>query len=141
MKGIYVFDDFNSRLNVDSNIEIFCLLKKGDFVLFYENSPDEIYWNDSKDLSRRLYYANDIAGNDDKRIKFRHHLEARNDDKLREYYKDKLGEHFEKTIVTGRSKFSLIEYYPKLNISKSNFNFLVINKHFKIKEDGTIIKL
>lgn len=36
-------------------------LKKGDFVVFYEKTPDEIQWNDPEDLSKRLYQATGLS--------------------------------------------------------------------------------
>ena len=36
-------------------------LKKGDFVVFFENNPSEIRWNDRTDLFRRLYQVTGLG--------------------------------------------------------------------------------
>ena len=36
-------------------------LKKGDFVVFFEDSPSEILWNDKHDLSKRLYQVTGLS--------------------------------------------------------------------------------
>jgi CRISPR-associated endonuclease Csn1 len=49
--------------------------KTGTMVLFYENSSEEIYEADAKELQKRLYKVMDL--NKDGRPTFRHHQEAR----------------------------------------------------------------
>lgn len=125
----------------NDEFEIKFVLKKGTKVIFYENSIDEIKWEDNNDLNKRLYIVYSISGNNDKRLYFKIHIEARDDKKLSEDLKNKLGENFEKTLITGKSQFKIQSKYPKLHLSKDNFNFLVENTDFKINEIGQIIKI
>ena len=54
-----------------------CILRTGTMVLFYENSPEELYDCSRSELSKRLYKVTGMAA--DGRIKFTFHQEARDD--------------------------------------------------------------
>lgn len=53
------------------------ILRTGTMVLFYENSPEELYECSRAELSKRLYKVTGMAA--DGRIKFTYHQEARDD--------------------------------------------------------------
>ncbi len=127
--------------HVYKNIPFFCLLKKGMFVLFYEQNPNEIEWDNKKDLVKRLYKITEILGNGNIKLKF--HQESRNDKKIEEDFTKLYGKEWfdeNKTIKTGKSKFEYNKNYPKLNISKTNYNFLIEGKDFVFKQNGEIEK-
>lgn len=121
--------------NQDS-YEIYGFVKKGDLVLFYCVNSDEIIWSNRRDISYRLYEVVKFFGT---RITFKHHKESRSDKQLEQYAKEK-GINPSTLKIKSKYEYGLYEQ-PKLLISESNFNFLVEHKHFKIEEDGTIIKL
>jgi len=103
----------------------YCELKRGDLVLFYESHPDEINYNNYLELSKRLYKVIAIATGG--RIRFKLHSDSRNNDRLREDFKKHYGKDYDKTLVTGKSKFELNRCFPKLNISPTNLNIIPIN--------------
>ena len=139
-KRISKFDYLRQHLN-GTEYEVFCTIKKGDLVLFYEKSIDEINWYDPRDLSKRLYQVTDIFGNSDKRVRFKYHLEARSDIKLKEDLQNQLNDKFEKTLVSGKSSYEYSKQYSRLHIGPAKFNFLVNKIHFNINEDGSIKQL
>lgn len=103
----------------------FCELKQGDLVLFYEEHPDEINYNNHKELAKRLYKVTTISMGG--RIRFKHHGDSRNDELLRKDFKKQYGKDYSRTLVTGKSKFILNECFPKLNISPINLNIIPVN--------------
>lgn len=116
-------------------------LKKGTLVLFYENSEDEILWNNKADIMKRLYEVTDLANNSDKRIRFKFHQEARSDIKLKEDLQKQYQDKFEKTLVSGKSAYEYSKSYSRLHIKPFNFKFLIEGVHFKQNDSGDIIKL
>jgi hypothetical protein len=116
-------------------------LRKHKMVLFYEESLEEISWENPRDLNKRLYRVSEISG--DGRAKFKYHLEARNDDQLKTDLKEAYPEGYEKTLVTGKSKFiwQAKNPFPKLHLSPINFNFLLEGIHFTMTNLGEIKKI
>ena len=85
---------FNGKTGYDSlvpysdekDLPLKCVLKTGTMVLFYENSPKELYDCSVEELSKRLYKViglsstTTVTGNKEYyfgRLDFRHHMEAR----------------------------------------------------------------
>lgn len=73
-------------LSDDKDLPLKCILKTGTMVLFYENTPRELYECGVEDLSKRLYKVigmsatTTISGSKEYyfgRLDFRHHMEAR----------------------------------------------------------------
>ena len=59
-----------------------CILKTGTMVLFYENTPAELYECSRKELAKRLYKVTGmstltVANNSYGRMSLKHHQEAR----------------------------------------------------------------
>lgn len=108
----------------------------GQKVLFYENNRDELKDLDKKTLSERLYYVKTLADSKGGRIRFQHHLEARDDHELEKSFpKEKFGQKGR----NGFSRFSSGDYAPRLLLSPSNFNFIIEGKDFIFELDGSII--
>lgn len=112
------------------------ILHKGTLVLFYQEHPDEIDWNNSEDLTKRLYVIREIAR--DGRIKLKFHQNTQNDDALKAYFTELYGKNYESTLLTGRKIYEHEHKYPKLHISKGNYNFLINGIDFKISPAGKI---
>lgn len=108
---------------------LLCTLKKGQHVLLYENTPDEIRRNDPADLARRLYYVTGISLDPNNgivygRIKMKHHQEARNGSVL----KVKKGE-FKNTD----------DILPVRSMSHLQFKALIEGQDFRITPLGDIV--
>ncbi len=142
-------------------IKPYALLKAGMKVIFYDEAIDELKQKNNekeidylKRLSYRMYYVVKFSGG---RTTFQHHLEARDDKKLKlAYPKDKVFmiEKDSKEIkygVSGTSGFSRpvsdalkyngynnYEPFPRLLYSKDSLNMAIEDKHFEIKMDGEI---
>lgn len=119
----------NRNLDIDQEIEFnkkgdklqfYSLLKIGQKVLFFKEHPDELKDLPIYELSKRVYKI--IEFEKDGRIKFKHHLEARKDDKLGK----------------GDSEINFEKPIPKLRLSRNNFNFLIENKDFIFNVDSSI---
>ena len=61
----------------ENDFPLKCILRTGTMVLFYENSPEELYECSRAELTKRLYKVTGMAG--DGRIKFTFHQDARDD--------------------------------------------------------------
>lgn len=94
-------------------------LKTGTMVLFYENSPEEIYEADNAELRQRLYKV--IGFEKDGRATFRFHQEARKDEELQKM-----------------SEVDFMSPQPKLRLSKNNFNMLVEDYNFELSVTGEV---
>lgn len=101
-----------------------CLLKTGTLVLFYENSPAELYDCSPKELTKRLYKVTAMAA--EGRVQFLFHQEARDQKTLTSLY------------GAGTSQFSQSNPSPKLRLSVSNFNMLVEGYDFELTVAGEI---
>lgn len=101
-----------------------CILKTGTIVLFYENSPAELYECTCKELTKRLYKVTAMAA--EGRVQFLFHQEARNQKTLTALY------------GAGASQFCQSNPSPKLRLSVSNFNMLVEGYDFELTVAGEI---
>lgn len=113
-----------------------CILRTGTMVLFYEKSADELYDCTRAELSKRLYKV--VKMNKDGRITFKFHQEARNDDKLKSDYRLQYGEDAPKSLTNGYSSIDVNNPYPKLLLSKDNFNMYVEGYDFDLTVTGDI---
>ena len=102
-----------------------CILKTGTMVLFYENSPEELYECSKKELVRRLYKV--VAMEKDGRIQFVYHQEARP-------YTELTAE-----LGKGASSYDSKSFSPKLRLSTTNMNMLVEGYDFELIVTGEII--
>ncbi|GFI54115.1 hypothetical protein IMSAGC022_00726 [Alistipes sp.] len=106
-----------------------CILKTGTMVLFYENSPEELYDCSKRELAKRLYKLTQfstlrIGNNSYGIIVFRHHQEARPASELKPKNGVwKIGE----------------EYRPLIRILHTQFNALVEGSDFELTVTGEII--
>ncbi len=121
----------------DKDLPLKCILKTGTMVLFYEKSPKELYECGVEELSKRLYKV--IVMNKDGRVAFKYHLEARNDEKIKEDFWKEFKSEPPKLLTKGYSSINFVEPYPKLLLSKDNFNMMVEGYHFNITSAGKII--
>lgn len=101
------------------------ILKTGTMVLFYENSPEELYEDNKRNLVKRLYKIK--AMSNDGRIIFIHHQEARDDKSIKE------------ECGMGISKFNANNPPAKLRLSISNIKAYVEGYDFDISVTGEII--
>ena len=108
---------------------LLCTLKKGQHVLLYENTPDEIRRNDPADLARRLYYVTGMSSMTDGknmygRIVMRHHQEARKD----------------KEVETKNKNFSNAgTILPSILLLHTQFKALIEGQDFRITPLGDIV--
>ena len=109
------------------------VFQSGQKVIFFENNKEEL--KEIENLSDRLYFVKVLFSADDGRIKFQHHLDARDDDQLSiDFPKETFG-------VKGKngfSKFSTDFIQPRLLLSPSNLNCIIENKDFKMSLDGRV---
>ena len=101
-----------------------CILKTGTMVLFYENSPEELYECTRRELTKRLYKT--IAMSQEGRAQFLFHQEAREQKAIKE------------VCGMGASSFNAKSPAPKLRLSVSNFNMLVEGYDFELIVTGEI---
>lgn len=101
-----------------------CILKAGTLVLFYENSPAELYECSRMELVKRLYKVTAMAA--EGRVQFLFHQEARDQKTLTALY------------GAGASQFRQSNPSPKLRLSVSNFNMLVEGYDFELTVTGEI---
>ena len=113
------------------------LLKTGTMVLFYENSPAELYDCPPKELAKRLYKVTKMAKNGQTAFMF--HQEARNDDKLKTDYAEKFGTTAPKALTNGYSSVDYQQPHPKLLLSPSSFDMYVEGYDFELTVTGQII--
>jgi len=107
----------------------------GQKVLFYENSIEELKEIDKIDLQKRLYFVKNLADAKQGLIRFQHHLEARDENQLSiDFPINEFGQKGK----NGFSKFSSDFVAPRLLLSAGNFDFIIQNKDFEMKLDGTI---
>ncbi len=130
-------DAVNSKIEITIKkekhlIPLYSVLKIKQKVLFYEEDKDELKVIDVKELSKRMYL---ITKFEDGRICFKHHLNSMSEDELKNEMK-RLG-----LADVGSSSFNFDYPIPKLRLSKANFNFIIENKHFEMRPDGSIIWL
>lgn len=108
---------------------LLCTIKKGDLILLYENSPEELRNATQAELSKRLYKIAKMYDSGGLQITIRHHQEAREATKLKELYGNP------KTGLFDNSQ----EIYPQRRLSYNQFNALVQGQHFELTETGKIV--
>ena len=112
------------------------LLRTGTMVLFYENSPAELYDCTKSELARRLYKV--IGMEKDGKVTFKFHQEARNDESIKSDYEQENGIPAPKNLTKGYSSYDVNSPVPKLRLSKNNFNMYVENFDFELTVTGEI---
>lgn len=112
------------------------LLKTGTMVLFYEQSPAELYDCSPRELSKRLYKVKKMSK--DGRITFIHHQEARNDDTLKSDYLQLHGHTAPAALTDGYSSIDFEHPHPKLLLSRQKFNMYVEGYDFEMSVTGKI---
>lgn len=115
------------------------LIKTGTLVLFYKETPEEI-WELNKDvLCKRMYKVVKFAK--DGRATFRYHQEARNDDNLKADFEKEHKTKAPSSLTNGESKFDFERIVPKLLLSPGGFNMLIENVDFILTVTGEIKRL
>lgn len=105
-------------------LPLYSILKKGDKVLFYKDSINELTHLNSEELSERMYKVYQFEG-DSNRMKFRHHLAAGIDTELKKDNQE-------------YSSFSFEERQVFLRLSQGQWNFAIEGKDFEMYIDGTL---
>jgi len=108
---------------------LLCTIKKGDLVLLYENSSEELRNASQTELSKRLYRIVKMYDSGGLQITIRHHQEAREATKLKELYGNP------KTGLFDSSQ----EVFPQRRLSYNQLNAFVQGQHFELTETGKII--
>ncbi len=115
-------------------------LKAQTLVLFYKEYKEELWDLDNDDLLKRLYRVRKMSG--DGRVTFQYHQEARNDEKMKEDYKNKFSKNPPASLTNGISKLDFEnEVQAKYLLSPSNMNMIIEGINFKITPLGKIEKL
>ncbi|MAM33799.1 MAG: hypothetical protein CMH28_01850 [Micavibrio sp.] len=115
----------------DTKIPLRAILKPGQRVLFYQNTPDELGSLNPADLSKRFYKV--VKFEKDGRIVFEHHSNAKDDNALKEL----AGEHG-KSIYNGFSTINFEAPWPKLKLSRGNLDLLIECVDFDQDETGKL---
>jgi CRISPR-associated endonuclease Csn1 len=115
---------YNNAGNFKGTIRCKAILKVGQKVLFYRENVEELKLLDYKELKNRMYKIRQLEN--DGRIKFDYHLEARKEDEIK------------KEVGDGKTKIDFEIPYPKLRLSKTNLDFALENVDFIVKADATI---
>lgn len=110
-------------------------LRKGNSVLFFQNSIDELKEISSKELRKRLYTVRALEGD---RIVFQFAQEARNDKSVVEEYELKHGEKAPSWVKKGSSTVNYGAPVHKLRLSKGQWNFIQEGKDFHFSKSGRI---
>jgi CRISPR-associated endonuclease Csn1 len=108
----------------------------GQKVIFFLEENEELKDLDKGDLSKRLYFVKKLADAKQGLIQFQNHLEARSDEELSVSFPKK---EFGSKGKNGFSKFTYDFFAPRLLLSPGNYDFIIENKDFEMKLDGTII--
>ncbi|MEM6516431.1 MAG: type II CRISPR RNA-guided endonuclease Cas9 [Bacteroidota bacterium] len=110
----------------------------GQKVLFFFEDKEELqelYKDDKKQFTQRLYLVKKLADANAQRILFQHHLEARNDEQLmNDFPKSTFG-------TKGKDGFSSFPsdfVAPRLLLTPTKFNFIIEKRDFEIELDGSI---
>lgn len=113
------------------------MIKQGTLVLFYKNTPEELWEMEGADLRNRLYFVRKTSK--DGRATFQFHQEARNDEQLKEGYKAEFGTEPPKSLTNGESKIDFENPpVPRLLLSPGNMQMLLQEVDFKISPMGKI---
>ena len=112
------------------------MLKTGTMVLFYEQSPAELYECSPRELAKRLYKVKKMSKNG--QTTFIYHQEARNDDTLKSDYLKLHGQVAPGALTNGYSSVNFQSPHPKLLLSPVNFNMYVEGYDFEMSVTGKI---
>ncbi|WP_081694237.1 type II CRISPR RNA-guided endonuclease Cas9 [Flavobacterium suncheonense] len=110
------------------------IIKKGDLVLFYEESREELSEVGDKEFMKRLYKVIGFEG--DGRIQFRHHKTA-----MQQSSANKEELTIVKFMADNNLKNSQVDFdtpVPWLRLRVSNCDFLLNDKEFKINPLGKV---
>ena len=112
----------------ENDFPLKCILRTGTMVLFYENSPEELYECSRAELTKRLYkvigFSTLTVGNNSYgRFTFKHHQEAR-----------PAGELKAKNGVWSISE----EYRPIIGLLHTQLNIIVEGYDFELTVTGEI---
>lgn len=113
-----------------------CIIKTGTMVLFWKETPDEIWELGKSELVKRLYKVTKLSK--DGRLTFKHSQESRNDESLKSDYEKMHGHSAPKTLTDGVSSVDLQAITPKLLLSPTNFNMLVQGFDFELTITGEV---
>lgn len=108
----------------DKDFPLKYILRIGAMVLFYEDTPDELYDCSMSELAKRLYKVTGIAA--DGRVKFTYHQEARDDKSI------------SAECGMGISKIDFHKPVARLRLTMSNLNMLVEGYDFELTVTGEI---
>ncbi len=111
-------------------------LKTGTMVIFWANSPEELYELDKRELRKRLYKVTKMSK--DGRATFKFHQESRNDEMLKSDYEKMHNKTAPGTLTSGVSAVDFNTPAPKLCITSGNFNMMVEGYDFKLTVTGEI---
>lgn len=100
------------------------ILRTGTMVLFYENSPEELYDCSRSELSKRLYKVTGMAA--DGRIKFTYHQEARDDKSI------------SAECGMGISSVDVLNPVARLRLTLGSLNMYVDGYDFELTVTGDI---
>jgi CRISPR-associated endonuclease Csn1 len=124
-------------VHLQSQLPLKYEVKKGDLVLFYKESIEELYEIGNIDLVKRLYKV--IGFEADGRIQFRYHKTA-----MQQSSSNKEELTIKKFMEDNKLKNSQIDFenpVPWLRLRVSNCDFLLENNEFRISPIGQIIFL
>lgn len=119
-------------LSDDNDLPLKCVLKIGTMLLFYENSPEELYACSIEELSKRLYKVTGLSISNIKQgikiysygsIECRYHMEARKSTDIK--------------VKNGIWKIGE-NYRPAIKILHTQINAYVEGEDFELSLDGRI---
>jgi CRISPR-associated endonuclease Csn1 len=115
---------YNTLGKIRGTIPCISKLKVGQKVIFYQENIEELKALEFKELKNRIYKIRQLEN--DGRIKFDYHLEARKEDEIK------------KEVGDGKTTINYQIPFSKLRLSKSNLQFALEDTDFKISSDGKI---
>ena len=128
--------DIVRSLSPNKDYRLKYLIKTGTLVLFYKESPEELYNASYSLLNKRLYKV--IVLNKDGRLKFKYHKEARIPETIKtDFFRDN-GQEAPKSLTQGLSSFDFNQPAPYLLLSQKSLTMLVEDFDFKISSSGKI---
>nr|NQU91396.1 hypothetical protein [Bacteroidota bacterium] len=137
IRDLFEYKVFNKK---GVEIPLFHVFVPGQKVIFYENDKKEL--KSISNLSNYLYFVRRLYQANRGNIQFQHHLEARDDKQLLiDFPTDMIAfdnKRFGKRGVNGFLKFETDFVAPRLLLSPGNFNFIIEEKDFEMKLDGSI---
>lgn len=121
-------DLFENEIQIGKeNGKLIHVFKTGQFVLFFNESKEELKDLEKNELSKRLYFVKRLHQASVGNIQFQHHLECRNDEQIK---KDFPKETFKSAGKDGFSTFQNDFIAPRLLFKPIKNNFIIENKDF-----------